>query len=116
MNEVIEDHQLSDMFSSTRGVKNYINFIVAALRPASFRLAMESALEFHKTQLEDNKQLFVQELFDTVDRYETDLFREKHVMDHKPSRIIPSSDRDGKKKLRAAREVMITPSLSRIRM
>jgi len=101
MNKVIEDHQLSDMFSSTRGVKNYINFIVAALRPASFRLAMESALEFHKTQLEDNKQLFVQELFDTVDRYETDLLREKHAMDHKRSRIIPSSDRDGKKKLRA---------------
>ena len=73
--------------------------MVAALRPTSFRLAIESAIKFHKTELEDDKKAFVQELLENVDRYETDLLRERQAHNNhlKRSRsFVPPSQNEKK--------------------
>ena len=78
METLTKHHNWKQVFSSSRGKKNQIRFLIQALQPQSFKTFMTTTVRYTKPELEDDIEAFFEVLINNVETFEADLKRERN--------------------------------------
>jgi hypothetical protein len=75
MDRVIKDHNAEALFQSELGIQNWIRWTVQSLQPYVFKKHMINMIDVAKPELRNDQVKFVDQLFEDVDKFESEVNR-----------------------------------------